>query len=80
MSVTLYFKVDSVENGEGVPVPCGITVTLSDPAPTPRPYEQIAAEVDKQKILRIIQMDTVLTPDNLTIISEEEYKQLFGED
>lgn len=77
--MTLYIKVKNLADTGDLPVPCGITITCKKREFEPS-YEEFTAEFDKAVLLKGLNLDRYLKPEDIEFITKEEYEQLFGRD
>lgn len=64
------------ENGE----PCPAGMCLSFDTAKEVPYEQLCAAVDKEALLRLACLDSIVTANDLQFITPEEYDREYGDD
>lgn len=75
----IYFRVNAkTENGESQAL--GVKLSLGQPKKTIE-YDKLANSVNKAGIIQYLHLDELgVTPNDLHVISPEEYTRDFGED
>lgn len=69
MKTKICFRV----HGHGLPAPAGLCMEMETDKPIEAPYEELAASIDNLALLRTLCLDGIALPDDVEIISPEEY-------
>ena len=64
-------------DSEGNPVPVGLEITIPG-AKKMIPYEQLTQNIDLTAVIAAIGMDGIICPNDLRIITPEEYDKEYG--
>lgn len=67
------------EDKDGNPCPAGIAITVGE-TEKEIPYEKLAANLNIPEVLKLAWLDGVATPDDVTIITPEQYDEKYGDD
>lgn len=79
MKLRICFKVNGLARDEaGLPCPAGMCLSME--AEKEIPYEQLCAAVDKEALLHLAGLDTLVTPDDMEFITPEEYDREYGDE
>lgn len=74
MKTKICFRVRGLAVDEnGLPAPAGLCMEMETDKPIETPYEELAASIDKLALLRILCLEGIVSPDDVEIISPEEY-------
>ena len=80
--IKLFFEIDGIaEDANGNPGAVGLSITIGvedlEKVPT---YEQLAADVSIPGVLNICNLEGVVKPEAVRIITPEEYAERYGEE
>lgn len=77
MKHRICFEVQGIARDEhGNPAPAGLCITVDLAVDVP--YEKLAASVDIPSLLKAACLDGIATPEDVRIISPEEYDEEYG--
>lgn len=76
--VRVYFEVNGIAQSEsGMPCPAGLQITVGE-TDQEFGYMELAQAVDISKVLKMACLDGYVKPEDVKIITPEEYDQHFG--
>lgn len=80
--VKLFFEIDGIaEDANGNPGAVGLSITMEvedlEKVPT---YEQLAADVSIPGVLNACNLEGVVKPEAVRVITPEEYAERYGEE
>lgn len=78
--VKLFFEIDGIaEDANGNPGAAGLSITMEvedlEEIPT---YEQLAADVSIPGVLNVCNLEGVVKPEAVRVITPEEYAERYG--
>lgn len=80
MKLKIYFRVKDLAIDEaGRHCPAGMCLDLGQ-INREIPYEKIASNIDKEKILKYLMLTDKVSPEDMEIITPDEYQREFGDD
>lgn len=78
MRLRIAFKIWGViKNEDGSPHPIGVCLDAGE-TEADIPYEELAAHINKEAILEHLGMSGTVHPDDMELITPEEYDQEYG--
>lgn len=80
--VKLFFEIDGIaEDANGNPGATGLSITMEveDLKEIPT-YEQLVADVNIPGVLKVCNLEGVVKPEAVRIITPEEYAERYGEE
>lgn len=80
MKLRICFEVDGLgEDEEGNPVPTGLAMTLGE-TEKQIDYQEFAKNISIEGVLKSICLDGIVKPEDVRIITPEEYDEKYGDD
>lgn len=79
MKIRICFRVRGLAVDEdGNPAPAGICLSVGE-SDEPVDYQRLTKDLDKEAFLRMTCLDKIVGPEDMELITPEEYDQEFGE-
>ena len=78
--VRICFEIDGIaEDEQGNPCPAGAQITLGE-SPLNIDYHELTKDINIPGCLKIMHLDTIVKPENVRIITPEEYDERYGDE
>ena len=80
MKLRICFEVDGLgEDEEGNPVPAGLAMTLGETEKRVD-YQEFTKNISIEGVLKSVCLDGIVKPEDVRIITQEEYDEKYGND
>ena len=80
MKLMLFFEIDGLaEDKYGEPAPAGLTITLGE-TEKQVDYQKLVQNISIDGVLKLVCLDGIVGPEDVRIVTPEEYDEKYGDE